>query len=173
MENNGKKKHSFWKIAMYVYIIGVIVTVLIAPVPRFSKHGHSRISRDKTCYSNIRVIQGAVEMYNMDHETMISSLSDSETLKPTILKGYLRPVTHHEPMCYYKGLDLEKGDVGIYCEYHGDIDGSLGIKGSYQKTSIFNINLDNFMNECQYQFPYALVWHILWPFVIYMSFFSR
>jgi competence protein ComGC len=176
MENNDKKKRSFWEIAMYVYIIGVIVTVLIAPVPHLKKSDHGS-AKVKACYSNIRVIQGAVEMYNMDvknEEDLILTLNDSETQNPTILKGYLKPVRHYEPMCRYKSKDLDKENGGIYCEYHGDIDGSLGIKGLYQKPSILStISMSNFINECQYQFPYALVWPILWPFIFYMNFSSR
>ena len=173
MENNDKKKRSFWEIIMYVYIIGVFVTVVLGPVPHYRKCGYrvSR-SRDRVCYSNIRIIQGAIEMYNSDHETMISSLSDSETQNPTNLKGYLKPVSHPETQCCYQGSGLGDGEGGIWCTYHGDVDGSLGINGVYQKppeVSKLNIFVNNFMKECQYQFPYALVWPILWPYVIFFS----
>ena len=34
-----------------------------------------RSARDKACFSNIRVIEGAVEMYNMDVSTMMEELN--------------------------------------------------------------------------------------------------
>ncbi len=37
-------------------------------------YARTPFARDKACFSNIRVIQGAVEMYNMDVATMMRTL---------------------------------------------------------------------------------------------------
>ena len=69
----------------------------------------------KNCWSNCRIIQGAVEMYNMDNETMMQKLNF-----PLLLEGnYLREIPKgSEKECYYTSHgDLT--DVGyIYCVYH-------------------------------------------------------
>lgn len=72
---------------------------------------------DRACQANQRVIQGAVEMYNMDHQTTMSSL-DLEVL----VKGnYLR----QKPVCSsgrdYYGKDLN-GKGLVRCPVHGDIE---------------------------------------------------
>ncbi len=72
------------------------------------------------CYSNIRVIQGAIEMYNMDYKQMISNL-DEEAWKNLVSNNYLK-----------KGIKCPEG--GINNKYKGedlDRDGEVycGVKG--------------------------------------------
>jgi hypothetical protein len=116
----------FWAFIALIFGIHSVITYN----PR--RHSSSG-TRQKACYSNIRVIQGAVEMYNMDHSVMISSLDDSEAQNPSLLKGYLKGVHHPYPKCCYQGIDLGSGDGGIWCTYHGDVDGILGKEGLYDK----------------------------------------
>ena len=76
-------------------------------------------ARDKACFSNIRVIQGAVEMYNMDSSIMMENL-DIENLK----KGkYLKeePVKP-EVSCEYKNFGNLADDGFVFCKYHGDLE---------------------------------------------------
>ncbi len=72
---------------------------------------------DRFCAANLRVIQGAVEMYNMDHATMMDELDLDELVKGS----YLRT----KPSCNsggkYYGRNLTKNGV-IRCPVHGDIE---------------------------------------------------
>lgn len=78
--------------------------------------------RYKACLSNIRVIQGAVEMYNMNSSTPINHLNDNSI--DTLLKNnYLKIVpSKPESSCEYvsNGNLSEQGVV--YCKYHGGVD---------------------------------------------------
>lgn len=78
-------------------------------------------ARTKACWSNIRVIQGAVEMYNMDVASMATTLDIPELIKGKYLKSEpIRP----EKDCYYDSFgDLSK-DGFVYCTRHliPDID---------------------------------------------------
>lgn len=83
-------------------------------------------ARDKACFSNQRVIQGAIEMYNMDHSVMISSIEDVGTdegghLEPTPnLNGYLKSVNYPESQCRYRYNSDENKEM-VYCVYHGSV----------------------------------------------------
>ena len=69
------------------------------------------------CLSNQRVITGAVEMYNDDHQTALNKY-DEETEQMLINEHYLKgKMQKPENQCIYKMINGE-----IYCEYHGGID---------------------------------------------------
>ncbi|MBF0501037.1 MAG: hypothetical protein HQM09_12940 [Candidatus Riflebacteria bacterium] len=79
----------------------------------------STAAQEKACYANIRLIQGAVEMYNMDHPQLIKNM-DSSVLQ--ILKNgqYISSIpTKPSPRCEY----LNDGDLTqngrIICRLHG------------------------------------------------------
>ena len=75
MSDKVKKKSIFSTVLLYIYLIGVVGFIFLGPKLNYKKGGgHSRI---KACYSNIRVLQGAVEMYNMDVVTMMTTLDQS------------------------------------------------------------------------------------------------
>lgn len=78
-------------------------------------------ARTKACWSNIRVIQGAVEMYNMDVATMATSLDLPTLFKEKYLKN---EIIGPEKDCYYDSFgDLSKEGF-VYCTRHliPDID---------------------------------------------------
>ncbi len=79
-------------------------------------------ARDKTCFNNIRVIQGAIEMYNMEHNNELKQL-DRNTIDELIKGKYLK----NEPQKPDSNCDLMSiGDLSkdgiIYCIYHGDLE---------------------------------------------------
>ena len=85
-------------------------------MPNFRKGG----GRDPriTCYSNLRVIQGAVEMYNMDIKTMMSDLDIERLLEGKYLKE--KPRSPRPECRYFSDGDLT--DTGeICCEIHGGL----------------------------------------------------
>ena len=81
---------------------------------------YARVSnRPKACASNIRVIQGAVEMYNMDAATMMRTLDMDKLIKGNYLKE--RP-SHPESSCEYSNVGNLDGKGFVICKYHGDVD---------------------------------------------------
>ncbi len=101
-------------------------------VPRFSRH-HGRSSPQKACYSNIRVIQGAVEMYNMDSSIMMENLDFNYLIEGHYLKG--KP-TGSEKNCKYVAEGNLTEDGYIYCEKHGDITGQKSEKEFKEETDL-------------------------------------
>jgi len=76
-------------------------------------------ARGKACSANLRVILGAVEMYNLDKKDMITT---NLNLKELVKEQYLES----EPMCPDQGKYQIQGDVSkdgrIVCTIHGDAD---------------------------------------------------
>ena len=71
--------------------------------------------REKACWSNIRVIQGAVELYNEDYSVKMEKMDI-----PSLIKiGYLKeePTKPEEKCCYFSFGDLSK-DGFIFCSNH-------------------------------------------------------
>ena len=56
---------------LVLVLLWIIVSRMIIPKIRSSE------GREKACYGNMRVILGAVEMYNADHSVLITSISSS------------------------------------------------------------------------------------------------
>ncbi len=95
-----------------VPILGILSAIAI---PNFKKARSN--AREKACFANQRVLQGAVEMYNMDNQVMMKEL-DIETLR----KGSLL----HSPIeCPDRGTYSSVGDLSsgghISCSVHGEV----------------------------------------------------
>jgi hypothetical protein len=77
----------------------------------------------KNCFSNQRVILGAIEMYNMDTNTMYYTLNPSDLAdasSPLIKGGYLRsPIINADAKCVMRSYGNLAEEGVIYCEYHG------------------------------------------------------
>ena len=120
MSSNNNKK-SFKKALIGAFEIYAIILLLVSLVylgiPD-SKKGSYDDGRKKACFSNVRVLENAVEMYNMDKKDQISEFND-DVVEILINEKYLKakpnpPITK----CEYKGNNLNKGGV-VYCKYHG------------------------------------------------------
>lgn len=161
-ESNDVRKKSYFKFALYAYLIGVLFFVLLKPIPIFKRHSYNR---DKICFSNIRVIQGAVEMYNMDAKKgeEMGNLDIDTLLKANYLKEIPKKP---EESCQYFGSNLY-GDGSVFCSYHGDVEGKTtgSRKERFSNKFNFNENLD--------QLPYALAWPIIVPLNLYFMLTSR
>jgi competence protein ComGC len=130
MSDKVKKKSIFSNVFFLIYLAGVIILTFLGSLLSslsFKKVHYS--VRDKACYSNIRVLQGAVEMYNMDHETMMTILDQRQLRDSHYIK------TDHDLICpetsigaTYSGDHLTD-DGEIICSYHG----GLISKGPYDK----------------------------------------
>ena len=82
---------------------------------------HRADARLKFCNSNLRVIQGAVEMYNMDINPGLDHI-DAESLEVLNKNGYLKKVDKPEISCEYKSIGNLAENGIIFCTYHGDND---------------------------------------------------
>ncbi len=125
-ENDNKKtKQSCLSILIQAIILCVTTTCLtFMSLPNHFFRRPRASARAKACFSNLRVLTGAVEMYNMDNEIIIREF-DSSTTKILLENKYLKsePVLPEIDKCKYKS----NGDISIdgylYCEYHGDVEG--------------------------------------------------
>jgi Ca-activated chloride channel family protein len=89
-------------------------------IPNFRKARQQ--ARGKACYANMRVILGAVEMYNMDHTDMMTVVTEKE-LDILVQEGYLKSkITHPTNECAYGTIgDLTNGGY-ICCLEHGTVE---------------------------------------------------
>ena len=117
---NYSNKNAFTFIEL---IIVVIILAILFAMAQPNRRPPRASHREKACFSNLRVIQGAVEMYNMD----VDSKNLMKTLDLDILvKGnYLKKLPDKpEESCLY----MSYGDLSshteslVFCNYHGDIE---------------------------------------------------
>jgi competence protein ComGC len=88
-------------------------------VPDFRKKRDE--ARKKACYANMRILLGAVEMYNMDHTDMMTSI-DSNKIKLLLAKGYLKTdISLPSPQCKYYATGDLSADGLVACSFHGSI----------------------------------------------------
>ncbi len=157
-----KKKKGCWTL-FYIYLCCGFLFIFLGPDPKTS--GGRLSSRFSACYSNIRIIQGAVEMYNMDSNTQMSELKVDDLIDGHYIKE--KPILP-EISCSYLGRDLEK-DGNVYCKFHGDIKGIKG-KDKYTKLSediAKNTDAGSSLNGCLNRIPVSLLWPL---FVIRFKF---
>ena len=119
---NTNKGFTIWELMIIIAIIGILAAMAV-PTP----HRHYGYNRERACFSNQRVLQGALEMYNMDVGTMMHEMNDDN--QKILIEGHY--IKAKDPLVcpdtYYKGQYLSEGDLCedgvIYCSYHGTIDG--------------------------------------------------
>lgn len=110
-------------ISFFDVVIAAIFLFLAAAIiiPNFRK-ARCYQSRERACNANVRLILGAVEMYNMDNTTMLRSIRTADCMKGgRLVEGrYLKgPVSLADKDCdFYNFNDLS--DHGfVYCKKHG------------------------------------------------------
>ena len=125
--NNIRKnsnKNAFTLIELIIVI--VIIVILAAMSQPNIHHGNRARARQRACFSNLRVLQGAIEMYNMDNVTMMDTalpngdFGDHEEMlvQGHYLKDYLVPV---EEDCAYGFIDMT-GTGTAFCKKHGTLE---------------------------------------------------
>ena len=109
-----KKKKSYIRIFFTAIVIYIICYILFNPPPP-----RRRIENPlKSCYTNLRIIQGAVEMYNMDHEKLMTDLDMKLLIDGHYLKNEPRKPLKE---CYYYSIDNISENGEICCELHGGL----------------------------------------------------
>ena len=132
-----KKKSIFSTIIISIIITIIWGNLFYMALPSYALRPVRASQFQKACYSNIRIITGAIEMYNMDNENDKSKLIknyDRDTLKILIENKYLKSEPELPLSCcrYTSSGDLynydENGKINecdgyVYCEVHGDLQG--------------------------------------------------
>lgn len=108
-------------------IIAIIIILTRMSFPNFTKGDRGNV-RQKSCISNMRVIQGAIEFYNLDVDEKNRLHKLDDRIQELLVKGnYLKYFQECPESSTKKGKYLSKGDISedgfIYCEYHGTQEG--------------------------------------------------
>ncbi|GAB4282667.1 MAG: hypothetical protein Kow0029_28360 [Candidatus Rifleibacteriota bacterium] len=118
-------------------------------IPNFRKAREQ--ARGKACYANMRVLLGAVEMYNMDHAEQMTVLTDKE-IDILVQEKYLKaPITKPETGCSYgtRG-DLSKNGV-ICCAMHGAVEDSDTHTDAAGEITIYSDGHDGYTTSIEIQ----------------------
>jgi Ca-activated chloride channel family protein len=120
-------------------------------VPNFRKARQQ--SRQKACLANQRVLMGAIEMYNMDHDVMITEMND-HVIDDLVQGKYLKsPIVPAEQSCCFGSTGPLDGDGVIICAEHGtvedpfDVNTDQKIKDEIRKYRFYDLGTGNQTSE--------------------------
>lgn len=113
------------ELMIVIAIIGVLAAIA---VPNFQKARER--ANQRACYANQKTIAGALEMYNLDFNTSLTELGETNL---GILKsnGYLQAVPDDPGQgAGSSGKYKLSAEDGVYCDTHGGIQTNPGGGGS-------------------------------------------
>ena len=107
-----------------ILIAIILLNILALENPSFAYKPARASARQKMCFSNQRVLTGAIEMYEMDHPELIDTAlpgGDFEVLENRLVKEkYLK--THlegPEEKCSYGFIRYNEKEYDVFCKNHG------------------------------------------------------
>ncbi|HNW34244.1 MAG TPA: hypothetical protein PKM25_04880 [Candidatus Ozemobacteraceae bacterium] len=108
-----------------VGVIGILLVLcfIIEEISHAWRWNSTRANaREKACYANMRVLLGAIEMYNMDNPVMISTID--ETTEDRMVDGkYLKTkLSKPDAGCAYSSSGEILKDGKITCTVHGTVE---------------------------------------------------
>jgi len=104
-----------------IIVLCIIAMLAAISVPNFRKARGQ--AREKACYANMRVLLGAVEMYNMDNEKMMTGLNIGRLVKGKFLRKNVQRPTKN---CRYSTLGNLSANGVVVCREHGIVESELG-----------------------------------------------
>ena len=111
------KAFTLLELLIVIAIIGILAAMAQPTCIKKDRRG----ARQKACYSNMRILMGAVEMYNMDVATMTSILDQDQLYKGKYIKQ-LMVCPETSKAATYSGTNLDDGSGEIICSYHGGLE---------------------------------------------------
>ncbi len=104
-----------------IFVISIILSLMV-DTPR-GHHGR-RNNNQKMCFTNQKILMGAIELYNMDHKEKIKDCN-TEIYDLLIKNKYLKENSLNSSECDF----ICEGDLSdngfIYCPNHGSLDGKI------------------------------------------------
>ena len=150
-----------FRIIIWLIVNGLVI--LLYP-PEYGLHGGPNYrNKESQCFSNQRMILGAIEMYNMDHSQMISEINEN-IIDLLVEEKYLKTkLSYPAPgKCKYlnRGELIDEGI--IYCEYHG----SANYNSNKSKGVPPSKEYEKYIEECVIDSKYHYIKHVAPGFVI-------
>ena len=149
-------------ILFYIYITGIVIFIFLGPDVK-SVGGRISESIDKACLTNVHKLSNAVNMYNMDFDSKMTTL-DQKILRENKYLTYIDdikcPLTESDGT--YFGTNLTGNGV-IICSYHGfPYEIFPGEKTEIPKVIKSKKQLEFerklYQNNCYRRLPYAFLW---------------
>ena len=157
------KKMSWFEIVLYLYIGGGVFFIFFGPeIVGKTSSSNEASSKQRICYSNIRVIQGAIEMYNADKTPMMKDYDVDILLQEKYLKSKPKPP---EKNCHYSSDgDLSNGGE-IVCDFHGGLEKP----GKFANSRKESFNSNEYKKHCGYRICAV----VIWPYFYIMEFLCK
>jgi len=104
------------ELMIVIAIIGVLAAIAVPNFRRARERANQR-----ACYANQKTLAGALEMYNLDNNTCITSFS-ATTLGSLKVQGYLQSIPQDPGQGQTSSSNYQLDTNGdMYCGVHGPI----------------------------------------------------